>query len=1031
MIPLQLKLSGLLSYRDPVEIDFTSFDLACISGHNGAGKSSLLDAFTWALFGEARKRGEELIHAASNAAEVALTFAYEENIYRVRRILGRGKSTVLEFQIQDVERWRPLTEATSRATQARIESILRLDYDTFVNASFFLQGKADQFTQQKASERKRILGSILGLEMWETYKTRAAERRKLMEAELNTLDGRLTEINAELNEEGARKERLKELESRLKELETARAAQEAVLKQAEKIRILLDNQRKQVETLGSGLERSRRELNLLTSRLAEREAESAAQAALVNRAAETESRYRAWEAARADLAQWETLAGQFRQAEKRRQPFLDAINAEKARLEQERRLLGDQLLVISEQFSTIESLQAQKNQSETVLAASELKLKQRSEVERQQSIVARFREQAKLRQAPLDEINAERARLEQEIKILHKQREVAETQRLAIQTLQNEQNELTEKLAEVENLLAQRQELDEALQSKKQRQIELRSENERLKVEMEQLDERIKKLEIAEGAVCPLCGQPLNWEERARLTADLKSEGKSKGDKYRSNKSELDAIVPEVSRLEKEIAGFSRIEKDKLFHVTAFAKAGERLQANQKTVDEWETQGAVRLAEITQLLENALFSPQSRKALALIDNELQLIGKSLGLEFSQGKSVFDLVEEKVLEIETQWSELSQSENERVENAAKLAQITEKIKAIQQEAANWEVKGQPRIKEIEFILESEEYAPESRQALAMVDAALSEINYDPGIHESARLAEQEGRAAESEFRALEAARAALVPLAREMSELRPQIETLKSEIENQEDAYAESVAALQEAEAQTPNLAEAEQEFFALKEQENIFNQQVGMARQMVVVLESRRTQKKQVESEREACALEIGRYKTLERAFGKDGVPALLIEQALPQIEEKANELLDRLSNGAMSVRFVTQAGYKDKKREDLKETLDIQISDGAGTRDYEMFSGGEAFRVNFAIRLALSEVLARRTGARLQTLVIDEGFGSQDALGRQRLVEAINTVRRDFAKILIITHLDELKDAFPNRIEVEKTPRGSSVRVV
>jgi exonuclease SbcC len=95
------------------------------------------------------------------------------------------------------------------------------------------------------------------------------------------------------------------------------------------------------------------------------------------------------------------------------------------------------------------------------------------------------------------------------------------------------------------------------------------------------------------------------------------------------------------------------------------------------------------------------------------------------------------------------------------------------------------------------------------------------------------------------------------------------------------------------------------------------------------------------------------------------------------------------------------------------------------------MFSGGEAFRVNFAVRLALSELLARRTGARLQTLVIDEGFGSQDAQGRQRLIEAINQVKGDFAKILIITHLDELKDAFPNRIEVEKTPRGSSVRVI
>ncbi|MBN2550388.1 MAG: hypothetical protein JXB15_14590, partial [Anaerolineales bacterium] len=147
--------------------------------------------------------------------------------------------------------------------------------------------------------------------------------------------------------------------------------------------------------------------------------------------------------------------------------------------------------------------------------------------------------------------------------------------------------------------------------------------------------------------------------------------------------------------------------------------------------------------------------------------------------------------------------------------------------------------------------------------------------------------------------------------------------------------------------------------------------------------------------------------------------------------EGRANEILDRLSNGSMSVRFITQASYKDKKRDDLKETLDIQISDGAGPRDYEMFSGGEAFRVNFAIRLALSNVLARRAGARLQTLVIDEGFGSQDAQGRQRLVEAINMVRPDFAKLLVITHIDELKDAFPTRLEVEKTERGSLVKVV
>jgi DNA repair protein SbcC/Rad50 len=160
-------------------------------------------------------------------------------------------------------------------------------------------------------------------------------------------------------------------------------------------------------------------------------------------------------------------------------------------------------------------------------------------------------------------------------------------------------------------------------------------------------------------------------------------------------------------------------------------------------------------------------------------------------------------------------------------------------------------------------------------------------------------------------------------------------------------------------------------------------------------------------------------------------VPALLIEQALPEIQETTNELLSRLTNGRMSFSFMTQREYKDTRREDLKETLDMVISDSVGARDYEMFSGGEAFRVNFSIRLALSQVLARRAGARLQTLVIDEGFGSQDAQGRQRLVEAINLVRDDFKKILVITHLEELKDAFPARIEVEKTPQGSKIQVI
>ena len=201
------------------------------------------------------------------------------------------------------------------------------------------------------------------------------------------------------------------------------------------------------------------------------------------------------------------------------------------------------------------------------------------------------------------------------------------------------------------------------------------------------------------------------------------------------------------------------------------------------------------------------------------------------------------------------------------------------------------------------------------------------------------------------------------------------------------------------------------------------------AEQRVRHLDNARTNLERYGTEYKEKLTLIERYKTLERAFGKNGVPALLIEQAVPEIEEQANDLLQRLSNGTMSLRMNTQGAYKSKKDE-VKETLDIMITDLYGTREYEMFSGGEAFRINFSIRLALSRLLAQRAGSRLQTLVIDEGFGSQDDEGRARLAEAITAVQNDFEKILVITHLSELKEKFPSRIEVEKTENGSRVEV-
>ena len=174
---------------------------------------------------------------------------------------------------------------------------------------------------------------------------------------------------------------------------------------------------------------------------------------------------------------------------------------------------------------------------------------------------------------------------------------------------------------------------------------------------------------------------------------------------------------------------------------------------------------------------------------------------------------------------------------------------------------------------------------------------------------------------------------------------------------------------------------------------------------------------------------EKGVYDELAVAFGKSGVQALIIESAMPQLEDDANEILGRLTENRMSLKLETQRERKTRQGDPI-ETLEIKIADELGTRSYETFSGGETFRINFALRIALSKLLARRAGAPLPILFIDEGFGTQDASGRERLLQAIKSVEDDFQKIFVITHIEELKDAFPVRIEVTKTEAGSTYAI-
>ena len=190
MIPIALNVRNFMSYTDVHEpLRFDGIHVAVLTGDNGHGKSALLDAITWALWGRARARSvDELIHAGASEMEVELEFELDGERYRViRKRQRRGKygTSDLQFAIATPDgTYKALTERSVAETERLIQRTLRMSYETFTSSSFIQQGRADSFTTNSPTERKRVLAEILELGYYDELEERAKERYKRAEAQL-------------------------------------------------------------------------------------------------------------------------------------------------------------------------------------------------------------------------------------------------------------------------------------------------------------------------------------------------------------------------------------------------------------------------------------------------------------------------------------------------------------------------------------------------------------------------------------------------------------------------------------------------------------------------------------------------------------------------------------------------------------------------------------------------------------------------------------------------------------------------------
>lgn len=221
----------------------------------------------------------------------------------------------------------------------------------------------------------------------------------------------------------------------------------------------------------------------------------------------------------------------------------------------------------------------------------------------------------------------------------------------------------------------------------------------------------------------------------------------------------------------------------------------------------------------------------------------------------------------------------------------------------------------------------------------------------------------------------------------------------------------------------------------LRQQLSALESKVAIAKNELVNIKN--SEKEIADLEKQVTKLQVlyDDYDSLVTAYSKSGIQAVIIANALPEIEEEINKLLEILCNGSVNIEFRTEKDKKTKKK-NVKpasiETLDIIINDEKGSRTYETYSGGEKFRVDFACHVGLAKFLAKRAGATIDFFVVDEGLGSQDENARHQFVYSVYKLTNTFEQVMVVTHIEELKDAFKNKVLVSKDPiNGSKVQLL
>lgn len=1053
-----------MSYAD-VRVDLSTVSVACLAGQNGSGKSALLDAVTWALWEQGRASSDELIRLGEKEMWVDLTFDYEGRTYRVRRsrlkrasragtrgtskgmldlqmlapvnertpvvvaagagergessrsvssfssnggsgALTEGGSAIASHPSMDdaageqLGHWRSLTGPSMRITQQAICDLLRMDYDTFVNSVYLRQGRADEFTIRPPSERKHVLSEILGLSYFdrlqEACRLRARDsktRIDMIESSLLHLPGLESERELVLERLHLQEDELRGKESLLREHE----ANAASLAQAvQKLQLM----KQKLEHGCAQLKELRSDVGSLEVQKAELERRSAELSKVVTRSAEIMQKADELDRVKSEVEKLDQMSLRAQGLVEEKMRLQSQLAAMRSRLEVEL----DHFQAATENCrKKCDALRNDTRDGDKIQAAyAEFRklLAQESELAQRQDTFTRLTERANRLQAMVTE-----SKIKLEVEIGQKELTLAE-----LDSVVAAESLIAEQKIELENEVKKLEKTESEFELVEEKGLLLKTELEGLDAKVEETrrrqeenNEKVRELtEHRHETICPLCAAPI--VDRAAVINRYKFSNEAlEADIIRLLKSrnELEDERADLRQrylnLKRELARRNELDK----RIGQFNEKEETIIRAKES----RSRVAAEILTLERRLDEMDFAQVERESLINVKTEIHK------LEFDP--AIYAALQAQIRakrHVEARFAQLKKdsAELEKLEGELPIALSRE-----------------TRCREE---LESESYGEDLRGELKALKDTLMSLGYDRERHQQLKeeLIEllpflDQVRDLKRAMDEIPAVNESLLNVTEMLRSKHARIPQLENELEQLQSATAEFNEQQFKLDQLQDQLEVLRTDFHELSRDVAVTRSRKEHIEKDLAGFEEKKNELAQLIEERED-------HLFLAESFGKKGIQAVIIENAVPEIEMEANRILTRLSDNKMHIALVTQ--HKTRSGT-LSETLDILIGDEVGTRSYELYSGGEAFKVNFAIRIALSRLLARRAGARLETLVIDEGFGSQDDVSRERLVSAIKSIQTDFSKILVITHIADVREMFPVQIQVRKEDGVSRLQVM